>query len=42
MLKDLLYIYYYRKFIKENAKEYKYINWTKWNKLDKMCERLIK
>jgi hypothetical protein len=42
MLKDLFYMYYYRKFMKENAKEDKHINWTKWNNLDKICERLIK
>lgn len=42
MLKYLLYNYYYHKFMKENAKDNKDIDWIKWRRYDKMCEKLIK
>lgn len=42
MIRELLYIYYYRKFMKENAKDDKDIDWIKWNRLDKRCEKYFK
>lgn len=42
MIKRLMYNYYYLKFMKENSKDEKYIDWSKWNRLDKRCESLSK
>jgi hypothetical protein len=42
MLKELLYIYYYHRFMKENSKSNDKIDWNKWNRLDKMCEKYSK
>jgi hypothetical protein len=39
MLKNLIYNYYYTKFIKENSKSENQINWNKLNRLDRMCEK---
>jgi len=37
MIKDLIYNYYYRSFMKENSKGEDTINWRKLERLDKMC-----
>jgi hypothetical protein len=42
MLKNLIYNYYYDKFIKENNKNEKDIDWIKLNRLDRMCEKYYK
>jgi hypothetical protein len=39
MLKNLIYNYYYKKFMKENSKAENQINWNKFNRLDRMCEK---
>lgn len=41
-IKDLIYNYYYNKFIKENIKDDKDIDWDKWNRLDRMCLKYLK
>jgi hypothetical protein len=40
MIKSLIYNYYYNQFMKENSKDKKDIDWSKWNKLDRRCESL--
>jgi hypothetical protein len=42
MFKNLIYNYYYKKFIKENSKDKKEIDWNKWSRYDEMCERYSK
>jgi hypothetical protein len=42
MFKILIYDYYYKKFMKENKKDEKDINWEEWSRLDRICEILYK
>lgn len=42
MIRDIIYNYYYKQFIKENSKSTTDINWNKWNKFDKLCEKFSK
>jgi hypothetical protein len=42
MIKDLIYNYYYKKFMKENSKNEIDIDWNKLYRLDKMCEKYYK
>jgi hypothetical protein len=42
MIRNLIYNYYYKKFIKENNKYDKDIDWNKWNRLDRICEKFYK
>lgn len=39
MIKKLIYNYYYNKFMQENNKPSYNIDWTKWEYLDKQCEK---
>jgi hypothetical protein len=42
MIKTFIYNYYYSKFMKENSKNEKDIDWIKLSRLDKMCEKYYK
>ncbi|VYU50713.1 hypothetical protein [Clostridium butyricum] len=39
MIKKIIYNYYYNKFMKENRKNDNEIDWTKWEYLDKQCNK---
>jgi hypothetical protein len=37
--KNLIYNHYCNEFVKENNKDEKDIDWNKWSRLNKMCEK---